>query len=311
MSPRPHGLDGSLDLETNRHVLRLLLVRHDREIPGARGAEHADEAPALLAQDVGPRLLVPLQVRRHQPARPHQPEPGPEAADHGHGERALDVEQYREPRLLDRSEEDRAHREGRVRVDEHRGLGPYFHAREHVLAFDLDRVVLQPEGEREVVDELQRVDPRLERAALVAEERRAPAHDVEEAAAPRGRAQLEPARLDREARDEARSSAAAEQTVGNVTSRGAPRPSGGRVASRTRLGASFCPVNEATFYAGRQSLLYSTSRRRTRQQANASTRAAKATRPDTASQGGTGSATTVKRPEMPSTGSSTGKSGFR
>ena len=48
-----------------------------------------------------------------------------------------------------------------------------------------------------------------------------------------------------------------------------------------------------------------------RQQASATTAPAKASRPVTAATDPTGSATTVNSPEIPPTGSSTGKSGFR
>ena len=47
-----------------------------------------------------------------------------------------------------------------------------------------------------------------------------------------------------------------------------------------------------------------------RQQARATTSSTNASRPDTASQGGVGSATIVKRPDMPSIGSSTGQRGY-
>ena len=81
-----------------------------------------------------------------------------------------------------------------MRIDEGGGLGAHLDASEHVASLDLHGVVLQPEGELEVVDELQGIDPDLRRAALVAEEGGAAAHHVEEAAAVGRGAKLEAAR---------------------------------------------------------------------------------------------------------------------
>ena len=68
-----------------------------------------------------------------------------------------------------------------VRVGEDRGLGPHGDPGRDLRAVDLQRVALEPEGQLEVVDELQRIGPGLERAVLVAEDRGPAAHHVEEA----------------------------------------------------------------------------------------------------------------------------------
>ena len=61
-----------------------------------------------------------------------------------------------------------------------------------VAAVDVERVAVEPERQREVVDDLERIDPRFERAVLVPEQRRPPADDVEERAAVGRTVEVEP-----------------------------------------------------------------------------------------------------------------------
>ena len=190
---RGHALARDVDHEAQREVLRLLLVGHHRRVARVGRADERDEPLAFLGDRVDVGLLVPAHVARHQPRRPHQPQPGPERARDRHGQRAVHVEQHHRRRLLEGSEERLPHRERGVRVREHGGLGPHLDPRHRVGPFDVERVSLEPEREPEVVGELQRIGPRLDPAVLVAEEGGAPADHVEERARPDRTLQLQPA----------------------------------------------------------------------------------------------------------------------
>ena len=130
------------------------------------------------------RLLVPPEIRRHQPGGPHQPQPGPERSRDPHGQDALNVEQHDDAGLVHWGKDNLADRERRVRISENGRLGTridahfYFGTRD--LPRDLQRVASEPKRELEVIEDFQRVDPRFERAALVPEDGSFAPHHVEE-----------------------------------------------------------------------------------------------------------------------------------
>ena len=164
------------------HVARLLLIRHHRHVARRGRADDAGKPAGLFGERVDVRVGVPATVAGHRRRGPHQPEPRPERRGDRQRQRAVDVEQHHDPGLVDRREHDLPHRERRVRVDERGRLGTDVNRGHDVAAVDVERVALEPERQREVVDDLERIDPRFERAVLVPEQRRAPADDVEERA---------------------------------------------------------------------------------------------------------------------------------
>jgi hypothetical protein len=197
-----HALAGDVDHEAQRDVTRLLLVGHDRSVPRPGGPDDGHEALALLGDRVQVSLLVPSRIPRHQPRRPHELQPGAERAGDGHRQRAVHVEEHDDRRLLEGSEHHLPDREGGMRVGEHRGLRPHLHPGHDVGPLDVQRIPFQAERQAEIVDELQRVHPRLEAACLVAEEGRAASHHVEERARADRALQLEAALRHREAGNE-------------------------------------------------------------------------------------------------------------
>ena len=172
---------GHRHLEAQRHVARLLLVRHDRQVARAGTADDRREALRLLRDRVDALLLVPARVARHQPGGPHELETRTERADHGQRQRALDVEQHGDRRLVQRREDRLPDRERRMRVGEDRRLRAHVDPNGRIRPVDVERIALQTEGQLEVLDELQRVRPDLHRAVLVPERRRPPPRHVEEA----------------------------------------------------------------------------------------------------------------------------------
>ena len=197
---RRHALARHVDYEAQGDVARLLLIRHDRRVARAGGADQGHEPLGLLGDRVHMRLLVPAYVPRHEAGRPHQLQPGPERAGDGHGQRAVHLQEHHGRGLVEGREQHLAHRERRVRVRERGGLGPDLHPGHDVRPLDVERIALETEGEPEIVDQLQRIDPGLQPARLVAEERRAPPHHVEESAGPDRALELEPALRHGEAR---------------------------------------------------------------------------------------------------------------
>ena len=126
------------------------------------------------------RLRVPPEIRRHQPRRPHQPQPRPERARDGHGQHAVNVEQHDDAGLVYRGEDNLADREGRVGISENGRLRTRVDAHLYFRTGDVQRVIFEPKRELEVIQDFQRVDPRFERTVLVPEDGRFTTDHVEE-----------------------------------------------------------------------------------------------------------------------------------
>ncbi len=137
--------------------------------------------------------IVPFEVWGHEARGPHEPEPGAEGARDRHGQDAVHVQQDHHPRLIQGSEDHLPNGEGGMGEGHHGGLGPHGDADRDILAADIERVVLQAERKLEVVQDLQGVDPGLERSAFVAEDGGSPANHVEKAAGLGGPRELQAA----------------------------------------------------------------------------------------------------------------------
>ena len=77
--------------------------------------------------------------------RPHQSKAWPERHGDPGGQHALHIEQDRHSRLVERRKDHLTDREGRVRVDEGRGFGPYDDGRQQRSPIQLGRIPLQTE----------------------------------------------------------------------------------------------------------------------------------------------------------------------
>ena len=171
-----------LDDEAVRHVARFFLIRHHRHVARVRAADDAGVPAGFLAEGVDVLGRVPADCAGHRCRRPHQPQPRTKRRGDRQGQDALDVEEQNDGLLVDRREHDLLHPKRGMRVGERRRFGTHTNRRHDVAAVNLERVSFEPERQREVVEDFQRIDPRFDRSVLVAEHRGTATDHVEERA---------------------------------------------------------------------------------------------------------------------------------
>ena len=103
--------------------------------------------------------------------------------------------------FVDRREDNLTDCERSVRVGERGSFRPNVYGHSDIWSADVQRITLEPKGEVEIINDLQRVDPCLERAILVTEHSGSSTHDIEEGANLCASLQLQPALLEFEPGD--------------------------------------------------------------------------------------------------------------
>ena len=148
-----------------RQVVRGLFRRLDaKRRPDDRGV-----LAAAFAGDVRLEGVVPVAVLPAQRRRPHGLQIGPELHHDFERFRRLDVEQHERALFVDRHQPRRVHRERGVGVPNARRFGTNVHGTGETGAGDRIGVLGHPERQPEIVQHLERVDPRLEAPVLAAE----------------------------------------------------------------------------------------------------------------------------------------------
>ncbi len=173
--------DGELRRRVRQVVGRLL-----GRIEGEGRADHRRMLAARFAEDVRLLALVPVAVLAAERGRPHGLQVGPEFHHHLQRLRRGHVEQDERALAVERHQPHRVDRERGVRVPHHAGLRAYVDPCGEVYARDWLRVVGRAERQAEVVQDLQRVDPRLEAAVLTPQQRRPAARGLHVALRPGG-----------------------------------------------------------------------------------------------------------------------------
>ena len=157
--------DGELRRRVGQVVRRLLGRRQAK-----RRTHQRRVLAAALADHVGLQPVVPVAVLTAERGGPHRLEVGPELHVDGDRFGGRHVEQHQAARLVERHQPGGIHREDGVRVADGARLGPDVHRGCHARVGNRVGVGRHAEREVEVVQDLERVGPRLEAAVFTAEE---------------------------------------------------------------------------------------------------------------------------------------------
>ena len=176
----PIGRD--IDRELERHVARLLLIRHHRAIDAAGHADPRGESPARPRTT---RRRAQSRPSRHSPSAPRRATSAAAPAGTNRGRSwAASVSMSSRMTIapVRQSAQTRSARTVNAACDhgEDRRLGPYLDRARQLMRGHRERIPFEPEAELQVVENLERIHPDFERAPFVPERGAAPPDDVEE-----------------------------------------------------------------------------------------------------------------------------------